>query len=187
MRHLKQDLARFALTLSLATAVAVGASPVFADPLTATATITGGSLSMVATDPPSFTVSLGSVTTPATDTIAIDVKDLRGSGAGWNLQITSTQFSAGSGNVLPTNATSITLVTAACDAGVCTPAVNTVVTPVTVPADTTAPDPVKFFSTQALTGMGDFTVTPTFSLSVPANTLAGTYTSTMTITSGAAP
>ncbi len=188
MRYITDRFARFGLTAALAAVLAIGAAaPTFADDLGATATVTGGELDFSAADAPAFSVALGPVIPPAADTIAIDVADLRGSGAGWNLQITSTQFSAGAGKTLPTNATSITLVTATCDAGVCTTPVSTVVPPVTVPAGTTAPDAVKFFNASALTGMGDFTVTPTFSLSVPTNTLAGSYTSTMTITIGNAP
>ena len=119
----------------------------------------------------------------------IDVKDFRGSGAGWNLQITSTQFRADGGATLPADATTITGTTAACDnvlAG-CTPALNAVAGTVTVPAGPTAPAPVKFFSTPALTGMGDHTVTPTFALRVPADAQLGDYASTMTITVGNAP
>jgi len=141
-------------------------------------------------DGPDFgTVALNGSAQTKTDSTAIDVKDFRGSGAGWNLQITSTQFSAGAGKTLATDATTITLTSAACDTPLagCTPAVNTILTPVTVPAAATAPTAVKFFSTPALTGMGDFTVTPNFSLAVPADVFAGTYNSTMTITIGNAP
>jgi hypothetical protein len=40
---------------------------------------------------------------------------------------------------------------------------------------------VTFYNAAANTGMGDFTVTPTVEVSVPANAYAGTYTSTLTL------
>jgi hypothetical protein len=40
---------------------------------------------------------------------------------------------------------------------------------------------VKLFNATANTGMGGFTVTPTVQVSIPANTFAGTYTSTVTV------
>jgi hypothetical protein len=50
-----------------------------------------------------------------------------------------------------------------------------------VPAGGTAPTAVKFFNTTANNGMGKFTVTPTFGVTVPQNAFAGTYTSTVTL------
>jgi hypothetical protein len=46
---------------------------------------------------------------------------------------------------------------------------------------------VKFFIAAAETGMGKFTVTPTVGVSLPANTYAGTYTSTVTLASVSGP
>jgi hypothetical protein len=40
---------------------------------------------------------------------------------------------------------------------------------------------VKLFNAAANTGMGSFTVTPTVQVAIPANTFAGTYTSTVTV------
>jgi hypothetical protein len=191
MRHLGDRFARLGLAAMLTAAVAIGAAaPAFAADVTGTVSVTGGSLAMAASEGPAFgAVALNGSAQTKTDTVPIDVKDFRGSGAGWNLQITSTQFSAGAGVTLPADATTILATTAACDnllAG-CTVAANTILTPVAVPAGATAPTAVKFFSTPALTGMGDFTVTPSFSLRVPADALAGDYASTMTITVGNAP
>jgi hypothetical protein len=43
------------------------------------------------------------------------------------------------------------------------------------------PTAVKLFNAAANTGMGAFTVTPTISVAIPANSYAGTYTSTVTV------
>jgi hypothetical protein len=45
----------------------------------------------------------------------------------------------------------------------------------------------KLFNAAAASGIGNQTVTPTFKLAVPANTYAGTYTSTWTLTLASGP
>ncbi len=50
-----------------------------------------------------------------------------------------------------------------------------------VPAGSSAPTAVKLFNAAANRGMGGFTVTPTVQVAIPANTYAGTYTSTVTV------
>jgi hypothetical protein len=149
----------------------------------ATATIGAGTLSVSVPANIAFSDTLSGVDQTVTAVLAIDVKDATGSGAGWDLQATSTQFTTG-GNTLPTN--SVTIATApsspTCDTGAtCTLASNGVSYPYVLPAGVTAPPASKFFDAAASTGMGDQTVTPTFSLAVPANTLGGTYNSTWTI------
>uniref|UniRef100_A0A831TEY6 WxL domain-containing protein n=1 Tax=Thermorudis peleae TaxID=1382356 RepID=A0A831TEY6_9BACT len=166
-----------------------------ADDVTGTAEVTGGSLTMSATDGPTFTAANGNGFTlngtdqTKTDPFNIDVVDARGTGAGWNLQITSTTFSTGGATpkTLATNASQITAVSVTCDQGTCTGPSNSITYPLTVPAGSTPPTAVKFYNTAVDTGMGDFTVTPTWSLSVPANAYAGTYTSTVTITIASGP
>lgn len=161
--------------------------PSFADDVTGSATVNAGTLTMNATDNPAFTaVTLNGTDQTTTDDINIDVNDSTGSGDGWKLQITSTTFASVS-NTLSNNATTIQNATSACDAGTCTDPTNGIGYPLTVPADTTPPTAVSFFNAAAGTGMGDFTVTPSLQLSIPANTYAGTYTSTMTISIASGP
>jgi hypothetical protein len=45
----------------------------------------------------------------------------------------------------------------------------------------------KFFSAAADSGMGNFTVTPAVDVSVPANSYAGTYSSTLTLAATSGP
>ena len=171
----------------LTVAVFVGPSLAQSDVI-GTMTVTGGNLSMTAGDDPAFTgVTLDGTDQTPNDTIDIDVKDLTGTGAGWNLQITSTTFNGGSGHTLATTATTITGVSSVCDTGTCTNPTNVIGYALTVPADTAPPLAATFFNAAVTTGMGDFTITPTFELSVPAATYAGTYTSTMTLTLASAP
>lgn len=165
------------------------ALPAYADDVTGSATVTAGTLAMAATDPPKLTATLNGTDQNVTDTITIDAQDNTGSGGGWKLQVTSTTFSTGGATpkTLATTATAITGVTSICDAGTCTAPTNGVTYPLTVPAAGTAPAAVSFFTSAVNTGMGDFTITPTFRVTVPANTYAGTYTSTMSITIASGP
>ncbi len=113
--------------------------------------------------------------------------DARGTGAGWNLTITSTAWSAGTDS-LPTSASSITSVASACVTGVtCTNPTNSVGYPVAVPAGTLPPTAVKFFNAAANTGMGQFTVTPTVSVTIPGTTKQGVYASTVTLAAVSGP
>jgi hypothetical protein len=112
------------------------------------------------------------------------VNDATGSGTGWNVTITSTTFSTGGGTpkTLSTSASTTTGVTSLCSGGTtCTNPTNAIGYPLAIPAGATAPTAVKLFNAAANTGMGSFTITPTNQVSIPANTFAGTYTSTVTV------
>lgn len=153
---------------------------------TATATFTAGSLGFV-TAPPnvSFSATLNGKDQTVTSAQPIDISDATGSGAGWNVTATSTTFTAG-GHTLGTGATTIASgPSAVCDAGsTCsTASVNgaQVAFPYTLPAGATAPTATKMFDASLNTGMGNQTITPTWSLAVPATAYAGSYTSTWTI------
>jgi hypothetical protein len=164
-------------------AVAVLAVAVPAAATSGTATISAGSLAFVSSAPNvSFSATLNGLDQTATTTEALDVGDATGSGTGWNITATSTTFTAG-GHTLSTSATTVTAApTDACDASAtCTVATNAITYPYTLPAAGTAPTATKLFNAAANTGMGNQTVTPTWKLSIPASTYAGTYTSTWTI------
>lgn len=157
---------------------------VFADSATATATLTGGSLTESTGSAPAINATLNGTDQLLTYTMAISVDDATGTGNGWNLTITSTQFSTGgtTPSTLSTTASTITGVTSVCVANTtCTDPTNTVTYPLALPAGATAPTAVKLFNAAANTGMGSFTVTPTVSVSVPANAYAGKYSSTVTL------
>jgi hypothetical protein len=149
-----------------------------------TGTVTGGAaLSVSSTGSPSFSLTLNGVDQTPTYTLPAQAVDPRGTGAGWNLTITSTQFNDGAGHTFPATASSITAATNACGTNsTCTTATNSVgYTSLTVPAGPTAPAAVKFFNAAASTGMGKIDVGATVSVAVPANVFAGTYSSTVTV------
>jgi hypothetical protein len=160
------------------------ASPALAT--TASETLTAGSLGFASTP--------GNVTFPSTSlngqnkTVAaaqpLDIADATGSGAGWNITATSTVFTTGSSS-LPVGATTVTSTPSAptCDSNVtCTVAgTNGVSYPYSLPSGATAPTATKLFSASAGTGMGDQTLTPTWTLAIPGNAYAGNYTSTWTL------
>jgi WxL domain surface cell wall-binding len=165
----------------VACAVAAGAS---ADTGLVTGTVTARTLSQSTSATPSFSVTLNGTDQTASYTLPITVTDSRGSGAGWNLTVTSTQFTTGGGspNTLSTSASTISAASATCNTGSsCTNPTNSVSYPLGLPAGATPPTAVKFFNAALTTGLGKFTLTPTVQVSVPANTYAGTYTSTVTL------
>lgn len=188
MRLLKHRSMRFYLMFFLILTMAIGGSAIaaFADSGTsATVAVTGGSLSETG---PS-TVSATPVTLTGDDqttsyALGLTVNDPRGSGAGWNLTITSTLFDDGAGHQLASNASSINgapSVLCISGGGHCTNPTNSVTYPVGVPAASPAPVAVKFFNAAVNTGLGKFTITPTVTIAIPANTIAGTYTSTVSV------
>jgi hypothetical protein len=159
--------------------------PAPADAITGTATIGAGALAFVsAPSSAAFSATLDGTNQTVTTSQAFDVGDATGSGTGWNITATSTTFSTGGGSprTLSTAATTVQgAPSVACDSGVtCTTATSDVSYPYTLPAAATAPTATKLFNAAADTGMGNQTVTASFRLSLPANTYAGTYSSTWT-------
>jgi putative surface cell wall-binding protein len=124
--------------------------------------------------------------------LPISVTDARGSGSGWKLSITSTQFNYpdndGDTDVLPTNASKITGVSKSCSAhSTCTLPTNSVSYPLVIPAGATPPTPVKFFNAAQRTGLGVFSLTMMVNVTIPSSTELGTYTSTITIAIASGP
>lgn len=150
---------------------------------TVTGTVAAGALSVATSAAPTFSANLATGDQTPTYTLPLTATDTTGTGAGWNLTITSTQFTTGGGtpHTLAANASTITGATSACATGTCTNPTNAVAYPVGVPAAATAPTAVKFFNAAANTGLGSFTVTPTVGVFVPSSTFAGSYSSTLTV------
>jgi len=117
-------------------------------------------------------------------TLPITVTDARGSGVGWNLMITSTMFSMTNSNGhLPANASSITGVSKACAAkSTCTLPTNSISYPLTMPAGTKPPSPVKFFNAALRSGLGVFSLVMMVNVTIPSDAESGTYTSTVYLT-----
>jgi hypothetical protein len=153
---------------------------------TASATLTAGSLGFASTPAavnfPSTALNGQDKTVTAQQ--PLDIADATGSGAGWNITATSTLFKSGS-NALPAGATTVSSAPGGptCDTNVtCTPGGSTTVLyAYSLPAAATAPTATKLFNATLGTGMGDQTVTPTWTLAIPGNAYAGDYTSTWTL------
>ncbi|MGO9343003.1 MAG: WxL domain-containing protein [Acidimicrobiales bacterium] len=184
-RSFKIRLRRLATMSALAAGSALAlpvASSVASASTAATATISGGTLNIVVPGTIGFSDTLNGLNQTTTAVLAMDVQDATGTGAGWNVTATSTQFTSGS-NTLATNSVTVpSAPTDTCDSGAtCTPATNSVAYPYALPAGAGPPTATKLFNAAASTGQGDQTVTPTFSLAVPADTVPAAYTSTWTI------
>lgn len=180
---------KLTLIVTIALAALAAATAAVAGNVTATASITGGgSLALSHGSAATVSSTLDGTDQNATYTLPLSLSDIRGTGAGWNVTVTSTLFSDGSGHAFPAGTSSVTGVTSACvSGGSCTSATNSVTYPLTVPAASTAPAAVKLFNAAAGTGMGRFTLTPTFAVAIPGNAYAGSYASTVTLAAVSGP
>jgi hypothetical protein len=173
------------LTLFAVTAVlALMAAVAFAE--SASVTITGGSLVSTPAD-----VTLSGVTLDGTDQTATStsdswqIVDARGTGAGYCLTIDSIDFSDGSHTIDISQADQEFLiqildVDTVCNAGDATNMPASQVS--TQTAITTDPTTLNILSAGTDEGMGDYNYDPDFELEVRAETYAGSYTATITIT-----
>lgn len=156
-----------------------------------TATLTAGSLQFNAPATVSFATTLTGLDQTTSATQAIVIGDATGSGSGWKLQATSTTFcTAGNAHCLATDAITVRSPgpAVACGSGVtCATATNSVSYPYALPAASSAPTATTLFNAAAGTGMGSQTVTATFTVAIPANTYAGSYSSTWTYSLVSAP
>lgn len=189
MHLLKKRSTRFYLVFLSILAMTFGGAAIaaFADSGTgASVAVGGGSLSESA--PTAVAATAVTLTGDDQTTIyalPLSVNDPRGNGAGWNMTISATQFTGTTSNTntLPSDAQYISSApTAACasngGSGHCTAPTNSVsyTSPLTI---TTSAQ--KFYDAAAGTGLGKFTVTTVVNVSIPANTYADTYTSTVSV------
>jgi hypothetical protein len=176
----KRVLALFAIAAVLALTAVVA----FAE--TASVTITGGSLVSTPAD-----VTLSGVTLDGTDQTATStadswgINDARGTGAGYCVTIDSADFSDGS-HTIDISETDQEFLIVISDGDTVTNAGDAVNIPTSqVTSDTaitTNPATLNILSAATDEGMGDYTYYPDFTLEVRAETYAGSYTATVTIT-----
>ena len=183
---------RLSLATILAGAALVAVAAAQAATVTVNGTVTAGStLSAAGNGSPTFSLTLNGDDQTATYTLPVQVVDARGLavGGGWNLTVTSTQFSDGSGHSIPASASTITGVTSGCQSGsTCTlPTNNVANSNLAVPAGSGPPAAVKYFNAANVTGLGRINVNATVAVVVPANTIAATYSSTITVSAVAGP
>ena len=174
---------RIVITLGIAVLALAAATAALAGTLTTTATVTGtAGISLNMPSNPSISNTLDGTDQPATYAPILGLVDARGTGAGWNIQISATTFSDGSGHTL--NQGTVASVAQACVAGTtCTTATSSGITyPLTVTGTA-----AKFFSAALNSGLGKIDVTPSVDVSIPGNAFAGTYTSTVTLAATTGP
>jgi hypothetical protein len=182
MKMIRVRTCATALGLGLTTLIGVAAFPSVAGAVPATATIGGGTLSMVAPTSVAFSANVTGVDqTVNSNALSFDVTDATGSGAGWNITATSTTFTDGTHTLSSTAVTQQAAPTKSCDASTtCTLATTNVTYPYTLPAGATAPTATKLYNATANTGMGAQTSVGVMRLALPASVFAGSYTSTWT-------
>lgn len=177
MRH------RLLILTALSALALTTAAAALAANMTATATVTGtAGISFNLPSGPSLTSTLDGTDQTASYAPVLGVVDARGTGAGWNIQISSTTFSDGSGHTLAPGV--VSSVTSACKAGnSCTAASSSGITyPLTLDGTAT-----KFFNAAVSSGLGKIDVTPTIDVVIPGNAFAGSYTSTVTLAATTGP
>jgi hypothetical protein len=177
--------------------------------ITGTATLGAGTLTATVPDSLTWGGTLTGVTQNLVDAVPADqgyvVDDASGATTGWNVSVAAGQFATAAPVVTLPNtgtfstngslisATAATAPTAACTsgAGTCTLPTNAVTYPVPLPTNGTA---TVIYSAAATTGEGSIDIGGSAAadpvgwwLSVPGNVLAGTYTSTVTISVASGP
>lgn len=160
--------------------------PALADDGTGTLVLTGGSLSVSPAAITFAAFTLDGVAHPnvAGTTSAWSAVDATGSGAGWHMTVVATVPTNGASKTIPLSGLEMTLLDTA----------------IAVVDGNTKPISSDFATATALTasaqnlasaalgeGMGSYTLQPTFTLDVPANTYAGTYNTTITVQMVTAP
>ena len=174
---------RIIISIAIAALALTVASTASSSTLTTTANVSGtAGISLNLPANPSFSDTLDGTDQTVTYAPLLGVVDARGSGAGWNLQISATAFSDGAGHSLA--AGSVSAAAQACKAGsTCTAAANSGITlPLTITTGA-----AKFFNAAVNSGLGKIDVTPSIAVAIPGNAYAGTYTSTVTLAATTGP
>ena len=170
--------------------LAMTAAVVYAE--TATVTLTAGSLSVDAND-----VSLSEVVLDGSDQTATSAsgsnswaaEDARGTGVGWHLTIDATDFTD-AGKTINISAADQEFKIQLLDTDIAVVSGNTKPTSsvTSLTAIPEAPAAALTFASAAVNeGMGSYTLSPSFELEVPAETLAGNYSSTITVSAVSGP
>lgn len=141
----------------------------------------GGSLSLAYAPAAGGGAVLDGADHTMTYPLRLIVIDSRSTGTGWNVTVAATSFDNSAGKPFdPVQSIMSATVDCRLDGG-CTAPRNLVGYPVPMPASTPETAPVKVFDADQGSGMGVFSVTPTVAVSIPGDTFAGTYVSTLAV------
>jgi hypothetical protein len=149
-----------------------------------TATLVPGSLSIGIPATVDFSGTLNGLDQVLSDNQGLDVIDATGSGDGWHITLTTTQFTTGGATplLLGLTAASDMSSTGACDSADptdCDMAADSTAV-IAIPAATVAPAAVVIQTAAQFTGLGPQTFTHVMNLATLASAKAGHYTSTWT-------
>lgn len=174
-------------TFGVSAAAASTPSPGAPSATTASIMLSPGQLQFIGGTPGAVTFK-GTADERATGSIDFDVSDATGSGLGWKIQGVGSLFSNGTGHTLPADAaTIVSAPDATCDQrSACVLAQDAVHYPYVLPSGEGATATTLFDAT-AGTGMGDETITPTFTLSLPPLADAASYSATWSFTLSSGP
>lgn len=157
--------------------------PALAETTSTTVSVTGGTrtLSVPATTTAFTAVEINGTSQPTTTALDFTVSDFTGTGAGWAVTASATQF-AGSGTAagktLPVNSLSLS-------ASAVTPQDDAVAGPTGAAAanlDDSTDKTISSADGATDQGMGEYDHSGTLTLTVPGNVFAGSYSSTITLT-----
>jgi WxL domain surface cell wall-binding len=187
----KSSFSAAGMLAAVAVLGSAGAAP--AATTTTSVTLTGGSLQFATApqaDAFAATTLTGQAQTVRTTFHDWVVSDARGSGAGWNVTMQASALSDGAGHSWPGGSLKLTAPT-----GVLPVGVNLAVPPILQAATFTldGASPVKVLSAAAATGAGDWSATQAnllggdLVLTIPADAIAGTYSTTITSTLATGP
>jgi hypothetical protein len=173
---------RILISLAIAGAALVVATAALAGTLTSTATVSGtAGVSLNLPSNPTLSDTIDGTDQTVTYSPVLGVVDARGTGGGWNLTISSTNYSDGAGHSLLPG--TVTAATQACHTGsTCTAATSAIGYPLTITSTA-----AKLFDAATNSGLGKVDVTPTIQVAIPGNSYAGTYTSTLTLAAAVGP
>jgi hypothetical protein len=156
--------------------------PTPAGAVQASVLIQGGNLTNTAQNIPFGSVALtGSDQTVASTPAIWQARDARGTGDGWNVTLSSTNFS-GAGSIDVANFKMRQL-----QASIVTVGGNTAPTSLVTSFQSLSGTPLKVLAATGGAGMGTYDYTPDFQLTVPASAPAGSYTANVTVSINSGP
>jgi hypothetical protein len=167
------------VSVMVATIILALSVSLYSSPIAPVARACSGNCESI-TNTPTVVVTLNGAEQTINYSLAFSLKNT--ATGGWHMDMSSTQFATASTpmHMLPASVSSVTGVTSVCQASQsCTAAPQNVITyPIGVPV---TPNSATFYDAQPDSGIGAFDVTAALSLTVPANTYKGIYTSTITL------
>lgn len=176
---------KFAVVALVALLVLVSAVPALAVDGAGTINITGGPLAVTPQAVTFVAKQLnGTLLSTTGDTDPWTAVDPTGTGAGWHLTIIASDFTAEGGKVIPAEGLMMQLL----DSNIAKVEATSSDVPESDMTAFTAIDTVQTFATaEADEGMGTYSLDPSFTLAIPANTKIGSYSATLTVQIVSAP